>query len=437
MNILVIGGGGREHAIVWKLSQLSKVNKLYCMPGNGGIGELAELNSYSHWAQIGELVTYIERNNIDLTVVGPEAPLVKGVVDGLKQNGKKAFGPNCKASLLEGSKVWCKDFLKRHKISTADYRVFKEYSEAEKYVKDRYVGFSSNSTMQDLKLVIKADGLAAGKGVFIIQSAEEGIKALQQCMVEKIFGDAGKQVVIEECLEGREVSLLAFTDGKTIIPMVSAQDYKRAYDHDEGPNTGGMGCISPSPILTPALQDKIMKKVMYPTLEGLQRDKIIYIGVLYAGLMLVDDEPYVLEFNCRFGDPETQVILPRLKTDLLEIMLACVEQKLDQIKIEWEDNAAVCVVLASGGYPGEFKKGYPITGLENFPMNTKDTNPLLVFHAGTDYRNGKIVSMGGRVLNVVAVDKDIPTARKRVYEAIPQIQFEKMQYRGDIGIDVK
>lgn len=427
MNVLVIGNGGREHCIIWKLSKSSKVKNLYNMPGNGGIQELSIIYPHSDWSKIDELIKFIEGNSIDLTVIGPEAPLVKGIVNGLNLNGKLAFGPSCQAALLEGSKIWCKEFLNRNSIPTAQFKAFTQYIDAEKYIKDRY------RENKDLILVIKADGLAAGKGVFISKSKSEAIESIQIIMTEKKFGAAGEKIIIEEYLNGTEVSLLVFTDGKTVLPMVTAQDYKQAYDHHQGPNTGGMGCISPSPIMTPQLQDKILNKVIYPTINGLQKEGIQYIGVLYAGLMLKENEPFVLEYNCRFGDPETQVILPRLKTDLLDIFMACVEQKLDKIKIDWDNRSALCVVLASGGYPAEYKTGYPITGLDKFSVQKDEMKDILIFHAGTDYCNGKYITSGGRVLNIIALDKDIPSARNRVYKAIREIHFENIYYRTDIG----
>lgn len=434
MNILLIGSGGREHAIAWKLVQSPQVENLWCMPGNAGIGQIAKLHKTGHWSQAGELNHFIETNQIDLTVVGPEAPLVKGLVDSLNANGKKAFGPNMAASQLEGSKIFSKDFLKRHNIPSADYRVFEDFKEAEDYVQSR---FENPDNPADFKLVIKADGLAAGKGVFICKTMDEAFSGLSQCMAEMVFGDAGKKVIVEECLEGREISLLAFTDGQTIVPMVTAQDYKRAFDNQEGPNTGGMGCISPSPVMTPELQETIMKTVMIPTIAGLTSEGITYKGVLYAGLMIVDGTPYVLEFNCRFGDPETQVILPRLKTDLVDIMMACIEGNLDSLKIEWDSRAAVCVVLASGGYPGPFRKGLPISGLEDFNPKDSDPEAVMVFHAGTIWEGKQIVTNGGRVLNVVALENSIPAARDKVYKALRKIHFDKMHHRKDIGADDK
>ena len=430
-NVLVIGSGGREHAIVWKLKQSSQVGQVFVLPGNAGIGQIAELTQNLFWEKTDQLLSFIQDHQIEFVAVGPEVPLTKGLVDTLTAHGIKTFGPSAQAAQLEGSKIFCKDFLKRHGIPTASYQVFTEFVPAQEYL---YEQFSQQKNNPDFKLVIKADGLAAGKGVIIAKTENEAVHALNLMMAELAFGDAGRKVVIEECLVGKEVSLLAFCDGKTIAPMVPAQDYKRALDHDEGLNTGGMGCISPSPIMTPELQELIMQSVMIPTMEGLQKDGIEYKGVIYAGLMIVDGKPIVLEYNCRFGDPETQVILPRLKTDLLDIMTACVDGTLGQMTVEWDTRAAVCVVLASGGYPGAYKKDIPITGLDHFPPQDATTDKIIVFHAGTDMTNGTFVTHGGRVLNMVALEKDIPTARDKVYRAIRKIHFSHMHHRNDIGV---
>ncbi len=428
MNVLIIGSGGREHAIAWKVAQSPKVKKLWCLPGNAGIGQIAQLETATHWAQFGELSKFIDDNKIDLTIVGPEAPLCKGLVDALEAQGKRAFGPKLNGAMLEGSKIFSKEFLKKHKIPTADYEVFTDFEKAEDYVESRF-----NGPNPPKKLVIKADGLAAGKGVFICGNLDEAVSALSQCLAQMVFGDAGKKVIIEECLTGPEVSLLAFVDGKTLVPMVTAQDYKRVNDHDEGLNTGGMGCISPSPIFTDELRAKIMKKVMEPTLKGLKKDGIDYKGVLYTGLMIVDGEPYVLEFNCRFGDPETQVILPRLKSDLVDVMEACIDGKLGDMELEWDNQAACCVVLASGGYPGNFKKGIVIEGLEHFSPKADGVKKPILFHAGTMAGKDGILTAGGRVLNVVALDETLAGARDKVYKSIRKIHFDKMHHRNDIG----
>ncbi|MDI6782873.1 MAG: phosphoribosylamine--glycine ligase [bacterium] len=383
MKILVIGGGGREHALVWKLAQSRQVVQLYAIPGNAGIAQLAECVNISLKDNYDQLAEFVEKNQIDLTVVGPEAPLVEGIVDYFQSRGLAIFGPCRAAAQLEGSKCWAKEFMTRHNLPTAKYKVFNNLDEAVKYV----------STIP-MPTVVKADGLAAGKGVLICKTQDEAIKAVDLIMSERAFGAAGDRIIIEDCLVGKEVSMLAFTDGTTIVPMVTAQDYKRALDNDIGLNTGGMGSISPSPNVTPELANKIYDKVLVPTICGLNKDGIRYVGVVYAGLMVVEEEPYLLEYNCRFGDPETQVILPRLKTDLVEIIRACLANKLDEINIEWDENSAVCVVLASGGYPGKYETGYEIIGLnksaflgESYEVISLDklnlSESLIVYHAGT------------------------------------------------------
>ncbi len=417
MKVLVIGGGGREHAIVWKFAQSPRVDKIYCCPGNAGISDLAEcvdlnMNDYDG------LVDFVKYEWIDLTIVGPEDPLSKGIVDVFEKNDLKIVGPNRKAAQLESSKVFAKEFMKRYGIPTAEYRVFNSYLHAEEYVR-----------MKGAPIVIKADGLAAGKGVIVAKSIDEAIDALKKIMKERVFGEAGERVVIEECLEGEEASYLIFTDGETILPLASSQDHKRVFDNDEGPNTGGMGAYSPAPVVSSDIEEKIMEKVMKPAIKGLSREGIKYKGVLYAGLMIKDGEPYVLEFNCRFGDPETQPLLTRLKSDLLEISLAIVEERLSRMTLQWRPEASVCVVAASGGYPGKYEKGRVITGLEE----VKKMEDVVVFHAGTTYQDGKIVTSGGRVLGVTALGVDIKDARDRAYNAIEKIHFEGMHYRKDIA----
>ncbi|NOY64909.1 MAG: phosphoribosylamine--glycine ligase [Nitrospirae bacterium] len=418
MKVLVIGGGGREHAIVWKLAQTPRVDKIYCCPGNAGISDLAEcvdlnMNDYDG------LVDFVKYEWIDLTIVGPEDPLSKGIVDVFEKNDLKIVGPNRKAARLESSKVFAKEFMKRHGIPTAEYRVFTSYLHAEEYVR-----------MKGAPIVIKADGLAAGKGVIVAKSIDEAIDALKRIMKERVFGEAGERVVIEECLEGEEASYLIFTDGETILPLASSQDHKRVFDNDEGPNTGGMGAYSPAPVVSSDIEEKIMEKVMKPAIKGLSREGIKYKGVLYAGLMIKDGEPYVLEFNCRFGDPETQPLLTRLKSDLLEISLAIVEERLSRMALQWRPEASVCVVAASGGYPGKYEKGKVITGLEE----VKKMEDVVVFHAGTTYKDGEIVTSGGRVLGVTALGVDIKDARDRAYSAMEKIHFEGMHYRKDIAL---
>lgn len=419
MKILVIGGGGREHAIVWKLSQSSQVDKLYAIPGNAGIDELAECFNIPINPDFSQVAEFVVGKGIDLTVVGPEVPLVDGIVDYFQAIGLKIFGPTKAAAQLEGSKVWSKEFMSRHGLPTANYKIFKNRDEAVKYV----------STIP-MPTVVKADGLAAGKGVLICKTQNEAVSAIDLIMSEKAFGAAGERVIIEDCLVGKEVSMLAFTDGTTIVPMVTAQDYKRALDNDEGLNTGGMGSISPSPNVSLELAKKIYDKILVPTIRGLNKDGIQYVGIIYAGLMVVNGEPYLLEFNCRFGDPETQVILPRLKTDLVDIILACLANKLDRIEIEWDDRATVCVVLASGGYPGKYETKYPISGLDHLNLSQE----LFVYHAGTTMKDGNIIASGGRVLNIVALGNNITEARQKVYQAVKSISFKDMHCRTDIGL---
>lgn len=417
MKVLVIGGGGREHALVWKLAQSKRIDKIYCCPGNAGISELAECLNFSlndHQA----LLDFVRYEWIDLTVVGPEAPLSEGIVDIFKKDGRKILGPTKQAAQLEASKVFAKDFMKRHGIPTAEYRSFTSYIHAEEYVR-----------MKGAPLVIKADGLAAGKGVIIAQSVDEAIEALAKTMKDKAFGDAGNRVVVEECLTGEEASYLVFTDGETILPMASSQDHKRIFDNDQGPNTGGMGAYSPAPVVTPEVERKIMDKIIKPTIRGMASEGVKYKGILYAGLMIKDGEPYVLEFNCRFGDPEAQPILMRLKSDLLEIALAITEDRLKEMTLQWRPEAAVCVVASSGGYPGSYEKGKVIEGLDKL----KNDPNVVVFHAGTTFKNGKVVTSGGRVLGVTALGTDIKTARDNAYRAIEKIHFEGMHYRKDIA----
>lgn len=417
MKVLVIGGGGREHAIVWKLSQSRHVDKIYCMPGNAGIAEIAECIDVNN--DFEALLDFVKYEWIDLTIVGPEAPLSKGIVDIFEKEGRKIIGPNREASMLEASKVFAKDFMRRYGIPTAQYRVFTSYVHAEDYI--RFKG---------APIVVKADGLAAGKGVFVAKTIDEAIDALRLIMKEKVFGEAGERVVIEDCLEGEEASFMAFCDGTTVIPMVSSQDHKRVFDNDEGPNTGGMGAYSPAPVITEEIEETVMKKIMIPAIRGMRSEGIKYKGILYAGLMIKDGLPYVLEFNCRFGDPETQPVLSRLETDLVDISFAILEQRLSEIEIKWRPDASVCVVLASKGYPGKYDKGKIITGLDKL----KSTDGLFIFHAGTAYNNGNVVTAGGRVLGVTALGKDIAEAREKAYKAIEEIHFEGMHFRKDIGL---
>lgn len=417
MKILVVGSGGREHAIVWKLSQSKKARKIFCAPGNGGIKEIAELVDIKA-DDIPGLLDFAKNNKIDLTVVGPEAPLVKGIVDIFSENGLKVFGPLKDLAMLEGSKAFSKNIMKRFGLPTAEFEVFDNPSDAKKYLNKKGV-----------PIVIKADGLASGKGVIIPKTIKEGELAIDSIMVKKLFGESGDKIILEDCLEGEEASLLIFTDGQRILPLESAQDHKRIFDNDMGPNTGGMGAYSPAPIVSKIVLDDVMKNVFRPLIDGLREDGKIYRGILYAGLMITKNGPMVLEFNVRFGDPETQAILPRLKSDLADIMLACIDGSLDSIDIKWKKDACLSVVCASGGYPGEYKKNKEIFGLKE----AGKIKGVVVFHSGTKDVNGKILTDGGRVLGVTSLGKDIKSAKASAYKAIENIKFEGMQYRKDIG----
>ena len=415
MKILVVGGGGREHAIVWKIAQSPKVDKIYCAPGNGGIAELAECVDISA-TDIENMVKFAKEKAVDLVMVAPDDPLVLGMVDAMEKEGIRAFGPRANAAIIEGSKAFSKELMKKYNIPTAGYEVFTDSSSAIEYIKKG-----------TFPTVIKADGLALGKGVIIAQNLEEAEQAVHEMIDDGKFGKSGSRVVIEEFLTGPEVSVLAFTDGKTVKPMVSAQDHKRAYDNDEGLNTGGMGTFSPSRLYDDAKAAECMENIFLPTIKAMSAEGRPFKGVLYFGLMMTANGVKVIEYNCRFGDPETQVVLPRLKTDLVEIMEAVIDERLDEIEIEWEDNAAVCVVMASGGYPVSYKKGYEITGLDN-------VGDLTVFHAGTAIKDGKIVTNGGRVLGVTAVGNDLDEAIKNAYAGVSKISWTDEFHRSDIGI---
>ena len=418
MKVLVVGSGGREHAIIWKLKQSPKADKIYCAPGNAGIAQDAQCVPIGAM-EIDKLVQFAKDENIDFTIIGMDDPLVAGVVDAFEAEGLRVFGPRKNAAIIEGSKAFSKDLMKKYGIPTAKYETFDNYDEAKKYV-----------LSQSVPIVVKADGLALGKGVLICQSHDEAVAALDEIMVDKKFGASGSKVVIEEFLTGPEVSVLSFCDGKTVVPMVSAQDHKRAYDNDEGLNTGGMGTFSPSRIYTKEINDDCMEKIFKPTVAAMAKEGRPFVGVLYFGLMLTKDGMKVIEYNARFGDPETQVILPRLKSDLLEIMEACVDTTLDKMDIQWYDNAAVCVVEASGGYPVKYDKDYEITGLDS----VKGRDDIIVFHAGTAEKDGKLVTNGGRVLGITGIGKDIDEARTKAYEGVDLIDFEKKHFRHDIGI---
>lgn len=418
MKVLVIGSGGREHTIVWKIAQSPKVDKIYCAPGNGGISELAECVDINVMDK-EKMTAFAKENSIDLAVVAPDDPLVDGMADALEAAGIRAFGPKANAAIIEGSKAFSKELMKKYNIPTANYEVFTESAPAIEYLKKG-----------TFPAVIKADGLALGKGVIIAQNLAEAEDAVHEMIDNGKFGKSGSRVVIEDYLTGPEVSVLAFTDGKTVKPMVSAQDHKRAYDNDEGLNTGGMGTFSPSRLYDKAKADECMENIFMPTIKAMAAEGRPFKGVLYFGLMMTDSGVKVIEYNCRFGDPETQVVLPRLKTDLVDIMEAVIDERLGEIDIEWEDNAAVCVVMASGGYPVKYEKGYEISGLDD----VKDDNDIIVFHAGTAVKDGRFVTNGGRVLGVTAVAENLDKAIEKAYAAVDKIHFKDAHFRHDIGI---
>lgn len=416
MKILIIGSGGREHALAWKFAQSSKAKKLYCAPGNGGIARLAECIPIQADDLTG-LLRFALAENIDLTVIGPEAPLALGIVDLFQSHNLTIFGPTKRAAEIEGSKILAKDLMSKYQIPTAKYGVFDDPFLAKVYIRDN-----------GAPCVVKADGLASGKGVIVAMSLEEAYRAVDVLMNQGMVGAAGSKIVIEEFLEGQEVSVMAFSDGKTVKPMVWAKDHKRAYDGDTGPNTGGMGTISPPPTYSLELNELITKEILQPTIDALARENRTFRGVLFAGLMLTKEGPKVLEFNARFGDPETQVVLMRLKNDLVEIIEKILQGNLAQVELTWKEEAAVCVVLASGGYPGKYKRGLEITGLET----VKEDN-VEVFHAGTALKEGKIVTAGGRVLGITALAKDISKAAACAYSGVGRINYSNKQYRSDIG----
>ncbi len=418
MKILVVGSGGREHAIVWKLAQSPKAEKIYCAPGNGGIGELAECVDIGAM-EFEKLAAFAKEKEIDLTVIGMDDPLCGGIVDVFESQGLRVFGPRKNAAILEGSKAFSKDLMKKYGIPTADYQVFTDPEKAEEYLETA-----------KFPIVLKADGLALGKGVLICNTLEEAKAGVKTLMLDKQFGSAGDEIVIEEFLTGREVSVLSFVDGKTIKIMTSAQDHKRAKNGDQGLNTGGMGTFSPSPFYTEEVDAFCREHIYQKTVDAMRAEGREFKGIIFFGLMLTADGPRVLEYNARFGDPETQVVLPRMKNDLADVFEACVDGTLDQVELEFEDNAAVCVVLASDGYPEKYEKGFPISGLEAFDGK----NDYFVFHAGTKRgADGQILTNGGRVLGVTATGKDLKEARKKAYEATGWISFENKYMRTDIG----
>lgn len=417
MKILVVGSGGREHTLIWKIKQSKCPLKIYALPGNGGIGEIAECIKIKP-EDINRILEFAQEIKPDLTLIGPEAPLSMGIVDEFKKRGFKIFGPTQKASQIESSKIFAKELMRKYNIPSPDFTTFDNPNAAKFYIEKK-----------SCPLVIKADGLAAGKGVMVTSQKEEALSFVEKIMEEKIFGKSGERIIIEECLYGEEFSFMCFADGERVLPMVQAQDYKRVFDNDEGPNTGGMGCYSPVPIVSKEVYDFSLEKIIIPTLKALKKEDILYQGVLYGGLILTAKGPKVLEFNCRFGDPETQVVLPRMKTDLIEVIEGVIKGELEKVKIEWSEDVAVCVVTASRGYPGDYEKGKVITGLEEVDKLDK----VLIFHAGTDKINGKWTTTGGRVLGVTALGCDFNDAINIVYNAVGKINFEGMHYRKDIG----
>ena len=413
MNILVIGSGGREHALYWKLSESPQTEQIYAIPGNPGMGASAAIALDDHAA----ILRFVKEHEIGLVVVGPEVPLMNGLVDELEAAGIRAFGPRANAAEIEGSKSFAKDLMKKYGIPTARYEVFTAAEPARAYIRQ-----------EGAPIVVKADGLAAGKGVIVAMTEQEALDAVDAIMEDHSFGDAGARVVIEEFMEGEEASLLAFTDGTMIRPMISAQDHKRAYDGDRGPNTGGMGTYAPAPVMTPEMTERAVEEVLKPTIAAMAKEGRVYRGCLYLGLMVTADGPKVVEFNARFGDPETQVVLPLLDSDLVAIMCACADGTLADVPIRWKDGAAVCVVLASGGYPGHYDKGQEIHGLAD-----AEAMGALVFHAGTAMKDGKLVTNGGRVLGVVGRGADISSAVDAAYAAATKISFKDAYYRKDIA----
>ncbi len=417
MKVLVVGGGGREHALVWKVSQSPKVTKIYAAPGNAGIAQLAECVPIKA-EDIPGLLAFATSKKIDLTIVGPEGPLSMGIVDVFQKAGLRVFGPSGKAARIEASKQFSKDLMKKYHSPTAEYGVFTDKAQAAAYVREK-----------GAPIVVKADGLAAGKGVVVAETVEEALKALDTIMTDRAFGSAGDRVVIEECLKGEEASFMAFSDGKTVVPMASSQDHKRVFDADKGPNTGGMGAYSPAPVVTKKLESAVMETIMIPTVRAMEKEGSLFKGVLYAGLMIHNDQAKVLEFNARFGDPETQPVMARLDTDLIDIIEAILDGSLSRVDIRWKPGCAVCVVMASGGYPGSYAKGKEISGLDL----AAHQDGVVVFHAGTALRDGRIVTDGGRVLGVTGLGPVVAAAIDNAYKGVRAIRFDGAHYRRDIG----
>ena len=416
MNIMIIGGGGREHVIAKLIARNPKVSKIYALPGNGGISQLAECVKISA-EDIDGIVSFARTHAIDFAVVAPDDPLALGAVDRLEAEGVKCFGPDKKAAIIESSKIFAKSLMTKYNIPTAKYEVFTEIDKA-----------LSHAALSDCPIVIKADGLAKGKGVTVAENFQQAREAIMSCMKDKSFGRSGERILIEECLSGHEVTVLAFTDGKTIVPMVSSMDHKRAYDGNRGPNTGGMGVIAPNPYYTPEIADYCMKDIFLPTVDAMNKEGRTFKGCLYFGLMITDGGAKVIEYNCRFGDPEAEAVLPLMESDLLDVMMAVRDERLTECPVKFREGASCCVVCASSGYPGTYLTGYPI----DFG-DAGDMAGVEIFHAGTKFENGKYYTAGGRVLAVNAVDVDLESAKAKAYEAVSRISFEGMRYRSDIG----
>ncbi|MBQ3456024.1 MAG: phosphoribosylamine--glycine ligase [Synergistaceae bacterium] len=416
MNIMIIGGGGREHVIAKLIARNPKVSKIYALPGNGGISQLAECVKISA-EDIDGIVSFARTHAIDFAVVAPDDPLALGAVDRLEAEGVKCFGPEKKAAIIESSKIFAKSLMTKYNIPTAKYEVFTEIDKA-----------LSHAALSDCPIVIKADGLAKGKGVTVAENFQQAREAIMSCMKDKSFGRSGERILIEECLSGHEVTVLAFTDGKTIVPMVSSMDHKRAYDGNRGPNTGGMGVIAPNPYYTPEISDYCMKNIFLPTVDAMNKEGRTFKGCLYFGLMITDEGAKVIEYNCRFGDPEAEAVLPLMESDLLDVMMAVRDERLAECPVKFREGASCCVVCASSGYPGTYLTGYPI----DFG-DAGDMAGVEIFHAGTKFENGKYYTAGGRVLAVNAVDDDLESAKAKAYDAVSRISFEGMRYRSDLG----
>ena len=417
MKVLVVGGGGREHALVWKVSQSPRVKKIYAAPGNAGMAQLAECVPVKA-EDIAGLVAFASSKAVDLTIIGPEGPLSMGIVDEFQKVGLRVFGPAKNAAEIEANKAFTKDLMKKYRIPSAEYGTFTDRAEAEAYVRSK-----------GAPIVVKAAGLAAGKGVVVAETVEEAVNALDLIMTKKAFGQAGDVVVVEECLRGEEASFMAFTDGKTVIPMASSQDHKRVFDADKGPNTGGMGAYSPAPVVTKQIEKQVMEKVMNPTVRAMEKEGRLFKGILYAGLMIHNGEARVLEFNARFGDPETQPVMARLDSDIIEIIESILDNKLASTPVKWKADSAVCVVIASGGYPGGYEKGKEIRGLDK----AAGLRNVMVFHSGTAFKDGKVVTDGGRVLGVTGFGPSVAAAIDTAYAGVREISFEGAHYRRDIG----